>query len=276
MDNTHLKRSLGWLRRPAIALALIAALLFYVPVAVVIATSWTEGSFIQFPPEGFSTDWYSRVVQDAEWINALQLSIWISAAATLIAVLMGTLGALASVRVKSDTVRRLIRTLFIVPIAVPPVAYAVGLYSINVQIPGLSDTWLLMIIGEALLALPYVFVVVSTGLANVDPALRPAASTLGANWPEILWRVDLPLVKANVLSGVILAFAVVFDEVVLSVFLAPVGVRTLPLQMLSASQEALSPELSAVSTLISVLAIVVLGGLSVIVRARAARVTETV
>jgi ABC-type spermidine/putrescine transport system permease subunit II len=94
---------------------------------------------------------------------------------------------------------------------------------------------------------------------------------MGASWPMIVWRVDLPLALPQLLVGAGFAFAVIFDEVVLSVFLAPVDVKTLPLQMLNASQEALSPQLTAASTLISLLIMALLGLVSLVSNRRAAR-----
>ena len=162
-------------------------------------------------------------------------------------------------RVRSRTAQRWIRTLFIVPIALPPIAYAVGLYGVNIELGFLRGTLVTLIVGHALIAMPYVFVIVSGGIARIDPALRPAASTLGARWPLILWKIELPALLPYLLSGALFAFIIVFDEVVLAVFLLPPGMQTLPLRMLNASQEAFSPELTAASTLVSILAILVLG-----------------
>ncbi|MDQ7903664.1 ABC transporter permease [Phytohabitans sp. ZYX-F-186] len=271
MVDSPLRRGIGWWRLPVLGVALLTSLLFYVPFLVVVATSWTETSFIIFPPQGFSPTWYSDVLQDPQWTDAFKVSLRVSAAGTVISVVLGTLGALALTRLRSRTARRWIRTLFIVPMAIPPVAYAVGLYSVNLEVAALGDNLALLILGEALLAMPYVFVMVSSGLSQADPALRPAASTLGASWPLIVWRIDLPMIAGHMLAGAVFAFAVIFDEVVLSVFLAPVGVKTLPLQMLDASQEALSPQLTAASTLVSMLAVLLLGAFSLYSNRRAAR-----
>ncbi|WP_432841745.1 ABC transporter permease [Dactylosporangium sp. CA-092794] len=271
MADTPLRRGIGWYRHPVLVIALLTSLLFYVPFLVVVATSWTGTSFIIFPPQGFSPHWYSDVLTDPEWSDAFRVSLLVSATGTVISVALGTLGALALSRLRSRAARRWLRTLFIVPMAIPPVAYAVGLYSVNLQVEVLQESLTLLILGEALLALPYVFVMVSSGLGQADPALRPAASTLGASWPLIVWRIDLPMIVGHMLAGAVFAFAVIFDEVVLSVFLAPIGVKTLPLQMLGASQEALSPQLTAASTLISVFAVLLLGAFSLLSNRRAAR-----
>lgn len=270
MSNT-VARSLGWYRWPIVAIAFVASLLLIVPFLILVATSWTAGSFILFPPEGFSLQWYAEVLTDRRWMGSFTLSLWTAAISTAIATVLGTLGAIGLTRVRGRTAQRWIRTLFIVPIALPPIAYAVGLYGVNVNLGFLRGTLVTLIVGHALVALPYVFVIVSGGLARVDPALRPAASTLGARWPLILWRIELPALLPYILSGLLFAFVIVFDEVVLAVFLLPPGLQTFPLRMLNASQEAFSPELTAASTLVSLLALLVLALIPLTNRLRARR-----
>ncbi|KAA9108029.1 ABC transporter permease [Microbacterium rhizomatis] len=256
--SSTIARSLGWYRLPVMVIAALASLLLIVPFLILVSTSWTSGSFIQFPPEGFSLQWYGEVLSDRRWMGSFWLSLWTSTISTLIATVLGVAGALGLTRVRSRVAARWIRTLFIVPIALPPIAYAVGLYGVNMDLGFLRGTLVTLIIGQSLIALPYVFVIASGGVARIDPALRPAASTMGARWPLILRTIELPAVLPYIFSGALFAFIVVFDEVVLAVFLMPPGMQTLPLRMLNASQEAFSPELTAASTLVSILAIVVL------------------
>lgn len=269
--TTDLGRSLGWSRAPLTVVAILASLLLIVPFLILVSTSWTSGSFILFPPEGFSLKWYADVLGDRRWMGSFVLSLWTAALSTVIATLLGVAGAIGLTRVRSRTAQRWIRTLFIVPIALPPIAYAVGLWGINRQLSFLGGTLVSLIIGHALIAMPYVFVLVSGGLARVDPALRPAASTLGARWPLILWKIELPALIPYILTGLLFGFIVVFDEVVLAIFLLPPGMQTLPLRMLSASQEAFSPQLTAASTLVSLLAIAVLAVVPLLNAARARR-----
>lgn len=255
----ELRNSLGFYRFPIIAIAIAGGLLLFVPFVVMLSTSFTSGSFISFPPQGFSFQWYAEVLGDKRWTRPFWLSIGLSSVATVIAVIFGVAGALGIARVTNPGVARALRTLFIVPIALPPIAYAVGLYGVNKMTGPFGDTLGALIAGEALIAVPYVFVLVSGALGRMDPALRSAASTLGAPWPMILWRVELPILVPNIIAGAVFAFIIVFDEVVLSVFLLPAGQSTLPLKMLSASREAISPELSAASSFVSLLALLVLG-----------------
>lgn len=268
---TPLRRSLGWYRTPITVIAVLASLLFFVPFLVVVATSWTSGVFLEFPPHGFSLQWYQSVLADPTWTDAFWLSILVSILATAVAVVLGTLGGLALSRVRSRQAARWLRTLFIVPMAVPPVAYAVGLYSVNSDLKVFQGSLVALVVGEALLVMPYVFVLVSSALGSADPALRPAAATLGASWPMIVLRVELPPILPSMFAGAIFAFSIAFDEVVLPVFLAPIGTQTLPLKMLAASQEAFSPQLTAASTMVSLLALVVLGAVNIYSTRRANR-----
>jgi putative spermidine/putrescine transport system permease protein len=249
---------LGLYRLPIYVVALFAGLLLFIPFLILVATSWTDGALLMFPPTGFSLKWYADVLQDDAWLEPFGLSLMVSAFSTVIAVVIGTIGALAIPRLGRTTARWM-RTLFILPIALPPIAYGVGLYGVKEQLPFLDRTLVPLVIGEALIAVPYVFVLVSAAIGRLDPALHSAAATLGARWPLILWKVELPLLWPNVVAGAIFAANIVFDEVVLSVFLLPPGTQTLPLKMLSASQEAFSPQLTAASTIVSLLALAILG-----------------
>jgi ABC-type spermidine/putrescine transport system permease subunit II len=272
---TTIAKSLGWYRLPIMLVAVLASLLLIVPFLILVATSWTSGSFILFPPQGFSLQWYADVLTDRRWMGSFWLSLWTASISTVLATVLGTAGAIGLTRVRSRRAQRWIRTLFIVPIALPPIAYAVGLYAVNLDLGFLRGTLVALIIGHTLVAVPYVFVLVSGGLARIDPALRPAASTLGARWPLILWKIELPTLLPYILSGLLFSFIIVFDEVVLAVFLMPPGLQTLPLRMLNASQEAFSPQLTAASTLVSLLAIGLLAIIPITNAIRRRRVGRT-
>lgn len=255
---TQHREIFGAYRHSVTIVAALVSLLLFIPFVVLVMTSWTEGSLVMFPPQGFSLQWYERVIQDPRWTSPFVLSIFVSALATLIAIIFGTAGALGVSRVAPRFARPL-RTLFIVPIAIPTISYAVGLYGLNISLPPLRGTLVALVVGEALLAVPYVFVLVSVGVSRMDSSLRSAASTMGASWRMSLMRVELPILAPSIIGAAIFAFSIVFDEVVLSVYLTPPGVQTLPLKMLSAAQESFTPELTAASTLVSGLALIVLG-----------------
>jgi putative spermidine/putrescine transport system permease protein len=252
---------LGFYRAPILLVSVLSALVLAIPFAVLVASSVTTEVFAEFPPHGFTLKWYASVLTDPTWLTPFWLSIVVSCVATAVAVLFGTAGALAVARLGRNPAR-LVRTLFIIPMALPPVAYAVGLYGLQLQMMFLRSSLLLLVLGEALLAVPYVFIVVSAGVGRIDPALRSAAATMGAGWPLIVRRVELPLLVPGIVAGALFGFNLVFDEVTLAVFLMPPGQSTLPLKMLNSTADSFTPQLTAASTMVSLLALVVLAGFS--------------
>jgi putative spermidine/putrescine transport system permease protein len=179
----------------------------------------------------------------------------------VIATVMGTGIALGMRRLARGRGTRIAQSLFILPLAIPYVSYALGLYQlVNKALPSsINETLIPLVLAESVIAMPLVYIVIAGALANVDPKLGRAASTMGARWPTILWRIDLPLVKLGIIAGFIFAFATILDEATLALFLAPVTEITLAQQLYRSAAETVTPTLSAVSTMITLLAILVLG-----------------
>ena len=115
-----------------------------------------------------------------------------------------------------------------------------------------------MILGHVALALPYVIVVVSARLATFDRSLEEAARSLGAKAWMVTRRVTLPWIAPGVVAGALFAFAVSFDQFVVSYFLSEPGDTTLPVLIYSAIRKGFTPEINAVSTIIIVVSMVVM------------------
>jgi ABC-type spermidine/putrescine transport system permease subunit II len=142
-----------------------------------------------------------------------------------------------------------LRTLFLAPLVIPQLVLAIGIFVARDDLGIGSSLWTL-ILGQTVLALPVVVVIASAGLSSVDPALSRASASLGHRWPSTVARVELPLIARSIVSALILAFALCFDEAVLAYFLAPPGQATLPTQLWLASSESASPAIAAVSTIV--------------------------
>lgn len=256
--TSDLRHALGRLRLPLFALGIVIAVFLLLPMLVVFPTSWTGGQLLEFPPSGFSLQWYDRLTADETWTDPLQTSLMTSLAASLLATVMGTSAALGMRRLTQGRTGAWLRSLFIAPLAIPYIAYALGVYQLFLELPALGETLLPFILAQSLIAFPLVYVVVSGGLANVDPRLGRAAATMGARWPMIVWRIDLPLIRGSMIAGWLFAFTTCFDEATLALFLAPVDQVTLPQQLYTEASESISPELSAASVAITLIALLVL------------------
>jgi putative spermidine/putrescine transport system permease protein len=258
--NNELKLGLGLSRAAFVALGVLLGIFLILPLLVIVPTSWTAGQLVEFPPHGFSFQWYEQVLENSVWTESFWVSIRVAFFGSIIATVLGTAIALGMRRVVRGRGTRVAQSLFILPLAIPYVSYALGLYQlVNVLPASLNETLLPLILAESVIAMPLVYVVIAGALANVDPRLGRAASTMGARWPMILWRIDLPLIKMGLIAGFIFAFATIFDEATLALFLAPVTDVTLAQQLYRSANESIAPTLSAVSTMITLLAILVLG-----------------
>jgi putative spermidine/putrescine transport system permease protein len=253
----------GW-RNVFLAGGLAAAVFLLLPIAVIVPTAFSDGNFLGFPPDGLSLRWFEEVTSDPVWTSAFWTSAKLAAGAAAIATVVGTLAALAVRRLGPRG--RLLRACFIAPLVLPYIVYALGLYNVFDGLRMLGQSWTIAV-GQAALAFPIVFVAVSAGLAAVDPALARAAASLGARWPRIVLRIELPLALPSVVAAALFAFAFSFDEVVVALFLADPASTTLPVQMFTSVQESVTPAVAAASTVVMALALAIAGvGTSIVVR----------
>ena len=258
--NQELKLGLGYSKAAFWALGILLGIFLILPLLVIVPTSWNAGQLVEIPPHGFSLQWYEQAFENSQWTEAFWVSVQVAFFGSIIATVLGTATALGMRRLVRGHGTRVAQSLFILPLAIPYVSYALGLYQLVNKLPsGLNETLIPLILAESVIAMPLVYVVIAGALSNVDPKLGRAASTMGARWPTILWRIDLPLVKMGINAGFIFAFATIFDEATLALFLAPVTDITLAQQLYRSAAETVTPTLSAVSTMITLLAILVLG-----------------
>ena len=115
-----------------------------------------------------------------------------------------------------------------------------------------------VIIGHVALALPYVIVVVSARLATFDATLEEAARSLGATGWTITRRVTLPWISPGIIAGALFAFAVSFDQFVVSYFLSEPGDSTLPVLIYTSIRKGFTPEINAISTIIIVISMAIM------------------
>jgi putative spermidine/putrescine transport system permease protein len=264
---SDLRTGLGLSRIPFVFLGVVLGVFLLIPLLIVVPTSWTAGQLLEFPPKGFSTQWYSQVFADSTWTDPLMVSLKMSLIAGVIAAILGTAAALGMRRITAGRSGSLINSLFILPLAIPYISYALGMYDVFLHLPaGLSQGLLPLVLSQATIAFPLVYVVVAGALSNVDPRLASAAATMGARWPTIVWKIEMPLIRGAIIGGFIFAFALIFDEATLAIFLSPVTQVTLAQELYRQAAESIAPTLSAVSTMITLLAILILGIGSLIMR----------
>ncbi|RMH45936.1 MAG: ABC transporter permease [Alphaproteobacteria bacterium] len=227
---------------------LILTLAFlYLPILVMAAMSFNASPFYRLPVE-FSTRWYAALMGNAALKQAAWNSVWIALVTTAIATALGTAAAIGLHRHRFPG-RALLQAALYPPIAIPwlitGTAMLVFFYFLG--IPRGSPA---VVVGHVALAIPYVVIVVGARLKGFDPALEEAARSLGARpWQVAAW-VTLPYLAPAVIAAALFAFAVSFDQFVISYFLAAPGDTTLPVEIYAAIRKGFTPEVNAVSTIV--------------------------
>jgi len=237
MNPTRLTNSVGW--------AVICFLVL--PITIVFPVSLTDKRYLSLPEDGVSLKHYANLFGSAEWLGSIGQSAYIGVVATAISVAAGTLCAIGCWRLSSRA-GETVRALMLLPIVVPTIVYALGIYRFWVDLR-LLDTYTGVILVHAVTGIPYVVVTVSTALAGFDARLEQAARNLGASQLQALRRVVLPSIMPGVVSGAIFAFIHSWDELVIVLFIASRAVFTLPRRIWDGINEHLDPTMAAVATI---------------------------
>ncbi|MGC4023784.1 MAG: ABC transporter permease [Mesorhizobium sp.] len=241
-----MSRLLEWLGR-AWLLLLLAFL--YLPLIIMGVMSFNASPFYQLPIE-WTTTWYSQLFSNAQLIDATWNSIYIAVITTTVATVLGTAAALALYRYDFNG-KKVLQTLLFPPIAIPWLITGTAMLVFFFAV-GIGRGLHAILLGHVALALPYVIVVVSARLQTFEPQLEEAARSLGASQWQITRRITLPWIMPGVIAGALFAFAVSFDQFVVSYFLATPGQGTLPVEIYAAIRKGFTPEINAVSTIIIV------------------------
>ena len=221
----HLRRT----RNPGALLAgvYLACILgfLYLPIAVMVVMAFNESVLYELPLKP-STIWFERLADNERLLRASANSVWLALANTVIATVLGTMVALAFARYRFRG-RTLLRLLLFPPITIPWLIIGTAMLVMFFWI-GIGRGLHAMLLGHVALSLPYVVVVVGARLASFGTELEAAAATLGANPWETFLRVTLPILAPGIVAAALFAFAVSFDQFVISYFLAAPGVSDPP------------------------------------------------
>ena len=232
-----------------LAVGLLLAFL-YLPIVIMALMSFNASPFYQLPLE-WSTTWYHSFFQNRQLIDATLNSLGIAVVTTVVASILGTAASLALFRYEFRG-KKLLQAMLLPPIAIPWLITGTAMLIFFFGI-GIGRGLHAIILGHVALALPYVMVVVNARLKTFSPELEEAARSLGANQWQVTRRVTLPWIAPGIIAGGLFAFAVSFDQFVVSYFLATPGQTTLPVEIYAAIRKGFTPEINAVSTIIIVL-----------------------
>ena len=235
---------------------LVLALLV-LPLVAIVPLSLTSSGLLSLPIPGWSLRWYAEVLTDPRWLGAARTSLLLGVLTVVIAVPLGTLAALG-LRFGRVPGRRFVIAVVLAPVVAPSVITGLAMYLAFAQV-GLTSTMTGLVVAHVVLCAPYGFTAVLAGLQGFDASLLLAARGLGASPAGAVRRVLLPMVAPAVGAGAVFAFAISFDELVITMFLAGPEQRTLPRQMYAGLRDTISPALAAAAVLLAGASIGLLG-----------------
>jgi putative spermidine/putrescine transport system permease protein len=223
-------------------------LLFFLmlPTLLVIPMSFSDSSYLEFPPKAWSLRWYHQYFGSSEWMSATRTSLLAAILTTLIATPLGALAAYG-LHCSSARVRNAAQMLVIMPIVVPVILIAVGVYHLYAKL-GLNYTLTGVVIAHVALALPFVIITVLSGLKSYDFNQELAARSLGASRTRAMLTITLPQVKLSIQTSAFLAFITSLDEVVVAMLVSGGNNATITRRMFNSLRDQIDPTIAAIST----------------------------
>jgi len=246
----------GYIASPLPGFVSLICIFLVLPTVIVIPVSFSNADYITFPPKGFSWRWYHEFFTDDDWRDATLFSLKIAFLTTICSLAIGSMAALAAVRGKLPAIG-LISALVMAPLIVPNITVAIAIY-LQFSSWHINGTTLGFVLAHTVLAVPYVFIVVSSGLQRLDQSVEMAALSLGATRWQTIWEVTLPLSLPSLFAAGVFAFLASFDETVVSFFLSDAQTKTLTRKIFEDIDFNLSPIIAAASTVIVVCTLVMM------------------
>ncbi|MBX9454425.1 MAG: ABC transporter permease [Mesorhizobium sp.] len=229
---------------------LILPLIFLVPISL------SASQFLEFPPTSLSLRWYAAFFEDPTWVGAAILSFRVGIGATALSLVVGTLASIALVRGNFPG-KSALTAIFIAPLILPTVVLALALYIVFLRWQ-LVDNVFALTLAHAIVALPYVVMIVSASLRRFDTTIERAARVLGAGPIKAFMLVTLPYLVPSMFAAGILAFFASFDELIITLFVSG-GAQTLPVRIWNDLGLKLDPTVPAVAVMLTMLSIVGMG-----------------
>jgi spermidine/putrescine transport system permease protein len=226
----------------------VAGLVFlWAPLLLVFLFSLHSTGSLTFPFEGFSTRWYDEVFSSEVIRSAAENSLIVATSTALLTLLLGTLAAYGLTR-SSSRLRGPLSLLFFLPITLPGLFIGVALLVAFTRVE-FSLSLLTVTIAHLIYVFPFFFLVARAALERLDPALEETAADLGAGRWTVFRRVTLPQVWPVLVGAACLAFALSFDEFVITFFVIGPD-STLPMYIWSSLRRTIDPSINAISSLL--------------------------
>jgi len=228
----------------------------YAPLALVVVNAFNASKTFAFPPSGFTLQWWrTALASDGMW-TALGNSVVVGLAATALALVLGTMAAFAVQRYEFFG-KQTVNLLIVLPSTLPGIVPGIALNATFTSALGITLGMATVIVGHATFCIVIVFNNTQARLRRLGTSLEDASADLGASSWQTFRFVTLPMMRGALVAGAILAFALSFDEIVVTTFTAGPTVQTLPIWIFgNLFRPNQAPVINVVAAALTIIAIV--------------------
>jgi putative spermidine/putrescine transport system permease protein len=217
------------------------------PMIVVGFASFTRTGDVRFPAH-FSFRWYESFFTSGTWLQSLMTSAAIAVVSSVFSTILALLAARYLVRARKN-IRAAFDIVALLPLIVPHAALALAIFGATNTL-GLRGTIWGFFFAHAILTLPFTYRPIMTNMSRIDLSMEEAGMSLGARPAYIFWSITLPLLRPALVSALLFAFIISFDEVTVAIFLAGPNINPLPVHILGEIEQRGSGVVAAISTLL--------------------------
>jgi putative spermidine/putrescine transport system permease protein len=243
-----------WTRMALRAWTALVLLFLFIPILLIFFYAFNTSNIESWPIPGLTTKWFGSTWNDPTVRAALQLSVQVGLAATAVALILGSCAAFA-INGASFFGRDAVSLLFVLPLALPGIITGIALNA-SFSFSGINLSILTIIVGHATFCMVVVYNNVLARLRRTQGSLIEAAMDLGANGFQVFRDITLPLISTAVVAGAMLAFALSFDEVIVTTFTAG-SQSTLPIWIFGQIRHGiLLPEVNVVVSFVILVTII--------------------
>lgn len=229
---------------------ILVYLFLFTPILVIILMSFNGNKYGTLPID-FSFKWYVQLFSsNSDLLSATGLSLSFSLLVAITAMILGTVTAIGMQQMPVNW-RARYRSITSLPVVIPWLVQAIALLMIFNFI-GLGRSYIGMFLGNTVIVAPYVIMMVLGRFSDEDDNTENAARTLGAKPLRIFFDVTLHKLIPGIISGTLMSFIVCFNSFCIQYYLAPFGVRTLPLEIFTLVRSGYTPDMNALATIMVV------------------------
>lgn len=245
------------MKNKLIVLITFLAYIFLIgPLVVIVVSAFGDNKFLEFPPSGFTIEWFINVFHVGNFVDSCIISAKIAFLSTVLAVLIGVPAAYAITRYDFPF-KKIIKMFLDSPILIPGIVLGFTIFRYIVQVLN-TPIFTSLLIGHTFLVIPYVLRNVSATIISLDVAIEEAAWSLGASHLKTLAVIVLPNIKSGIVAACILSVVNSFNNVPIATFLTGPGVSTLPMRMLAYVEYNYDPTVAALSTMLMMVTILIM------------------